>query len=195
MLKRTLLVTALAFASAFAFAEPVTYTIDGGHTQARFNWNHFGFSNPGAGFDDIQGTIRYDAADAGNSSVEVTIAIDSVNSHVAKLDDHLKSADFFDATTYPQATFRSTRVEKGATEGSLKVTGDLSLHGVTRPVVLEATLNRAGEHPMSKTPTIGFDAHTTIKRSDFGIDKYVPNVSDEIRIAITTEAAAKKDAK
>jgi polyisoprenoid-binding protein YceI len=195
MLKRTLLVTALAFASASAFAEPVTYTIDGGHTQANFTWNHFGYSNPSAGFDDIQGTINYDAADVSNSSVEVTIAIDSINSQVSKLDEHLKSADFFDAKTYPQATFKSSKVEKGAKEGSFKVTGDLSLHGVTRPVVLDATLNRADEHPMSKAPTIGLDAHTTIKRSDFGIDKYVPNVSDEIRIAITTEASVKKAAK
>jgi len=195
MSKRTLLAAALALASTTAFAEPMTYTMDEGHTQANVTWNHFGFSNPTAGFDDIQGTITYDAADVSKSSVQVTIDIDSVNSQVDKLDDHLKGTDFFDAKTYPQATFKSTAIEKGAKEGTFKVTGDLTLHGVTRPVVLDATLNGAGEHPMSKVQTIGFDAHTTIKRSDFGMDKYVPSVSDEIRIAITTEAAAKKDAR
>lgn len=196
MFQKTLLAAALALTSASAFAAAETYTIDGTHTQANFTWNHFGFSNPSAGFDKIEGTIRYDADDVASSAVEVTIAIDSLNSHVPKLDTHLKSADFFDVEKYPTATFKSTKVEKGASAGTFKVTGDLTLHGVTRPVVLEATLNGIGEHPMKKVSAIGFDGHTTVKRSDFGMGAYVPNVSDEVRISLTTEAtAAKSDAK
>lgn len=195
MLVRTLLAASLAMASASALAAAETYTIDSTHTQARFTWNHFGFSNPSGNFDKIEGTITYDAADPANSSVNVTIAIDSINTHVEKLDNHMKSPDLFDAAKYPTATFKSTKVEKAAGEGKFKVTGDLTIHGVTKSVVLDTTLNGAGEHPMKKVPTVGFDASTTIKRSDFGIDFMVPKVSDEIRIKITTEATVpKKDA-
>lgn len=195
MFTRTLLASALALASASAFAAPQTYTLDGSHTQALFSWSHFGFSHPSGGFDSFEGTLVYDAADPTKSTVEVRIAIDSINTHVTKLDEHLKGADFFDVAKYPTATFKSTRVEKGDEEGELKVTGDLSLHGVTKSIVLDAKLNRIGEHPMSKAPAIGFDAETTLKRSDFGIGAYVPNVGDEIKIEITTEAHGEKAAK
>lgn len=192
MFERTLLVTALALASASAFAAAETYTIDGSHTQAEFTWNHFGFSNPSGNFDKIEGTITFDAADPTRSSVDVTIAIDSINTHVEKLDTHMLSPDLFDAAKYPTATFKSTKVEKADGEGKFKVTGDLNLHGVTKAVVLDAKLNRAEDHPMKKVPTIGFDASTTIKRSDFGMDFMVPKVGDEIRIKITTEASVPK---
>lgn len=192
MFKQTLLAAALAMASVSAFAAVETYTIDGSHTQAEFTWSHFGFSNPSGNFDKIEGTIGYDAADPTKSSVEVTIAIDSINTHVEKLDTHMLGPDMFDAAKYPTATFKSTKVEKTDGEGKFKVTGDLNLHGVTKTVVLDAKLNRAEDHPMKKIPAIGFDASTTIKRSDFGIDFMVPKVSDEIRIKITTEAMAPK---
>lgn len=195
MFKQSLLASALLLASTSAMAASQAYVIDGGHTQTEFTWNHFGFSNPSGGFDDIKGTINYDAADPLKSSVEVTIAISSMNTHVKKLDEHLSDADFFDAAKFPTATFKSTKVTKGAAKGDYKVSGDLTIHGVTKPVTLDAKLNRADLHPMKKVPTIGFDASTTIKRSDFGMGAYVPNVSDEIRIHITTEASvAKKEA-
>lgn len=194
MLRRPLLASLIALASASAVAAPVTYTIDPGHTQTIFSWNHFGYSHPTANFDKIEGTITFDDADAAKSSVDVTIAIDSVNSHVTKFNDHLKSADFFDAAQFPTATFKSTKVVKGAAEGSYKVTGDLTIHGVTKPVTIDAKLNARNEHPMKKVPAIGFDGTVKIKRSDFGIGKYVPNVSDEIDIRITTEATVPKPA-
>ena len=194
MLRRSLLASVIALASASAFAAPVTYTIDPGHTQTIFSWNHFGYSHPTANFDKIEGTITFDDADASMSAVDVTIAIDSVNSHVKKFDDHLKSADFFDAAQFPTATFKSTKVEKGAGDGTYKVTGDLTIHGVTKPVTIDAKLNARNEHPMKKVPAIGFDGTVKIKRSDFGIGKYVPNVSDEIDIRITTEATVPKPA-
>ena len=114
-----------------------------------------------------------------------------INTNVPALDDHLKKADFFDVEKYPQATFKSTKVEAGADAQHLKVTGDLSLHGVTKPVVLDVTINKVGPHPMSKKPSAGFDATTTIKRSEWGIGAYVPNISDDIRLRITVESSVK----
>ena len=190
MIRRTALAAALALAAAPAFA--ASYTLDPGHTQIVFGWNHFGFSNPTAQFGKVEGSLDYDQADPTRASVKVTIDLGSINSNVVKLDEHLENADFFDAAKYPQATFTSTKVEKGAKPDTLKVTGDLDLHGVTRPVVLDVTVNKVGEHPMLKAPAAGFDATTTIKRSDWGIAKYAPMVSDDIRIRITTEAIEAK---
>lgn len=196
MFRRTLLASALALASTFAVAAPVTYTLDPGHTDVMIRWNHFGFSNPTANFTHIDGKLSFDEADPTKSAVDVTIPLSGLDSHVAKLDTHMKSADFFEADKYPNITFKSTKVQKGSGKNEFKVTGDLTVHGITKPVVLDATMNKMGVHPMSKAPTIGFDATTTIKRSEFGVGAYVPNVSDEIQIHITTEgAAAKTDTK
>jgi len=190
MIRRTLLVTALALASAPVCA--ATYELDPTHTQTVFSWNHFGFSNPSAQFGSVTGTLDFDAADPTKASVTVKIDIDSLNTNVPKLDEHLKKADFFDVARYPTATFTSTKVEKGATPETLKVTGDLALHGVTRPVVLDVTINKIGEHPMRKVPAAGFDATTSIKRSDFGLGAFTPAVGDEVRIHITVEALGAK---
>src|SRR5262249_10308482 len=137
-------------------------------------------------------TLVFDAADPGKSSVQVTLPLSGLNSFTAKFDEHLKSADFFDAAKFPNATFKSTKVE-AAGVNKFTVTGDLTIKDQTKPVVLDVTLNGAGEHPMLKVPAIGFDATTTIKRSDFGVGAYVPAVSDEVRIRITTEAEIQKD--
>lgn len=188
MIRRIALASALALAAAPVFA--ATYTLDPGHTQVVFSWNHFGYSNPTAQFRKIEGTLDFDAAQPTRASVQVTIPLASVNSNVEKLDEHLQAEDFFDSAKYPEATFKSTKVEQGAGENRLKVTGDLTLHGVTKPIVLDVTVNKAGEHPMRKVPAAGFDATATIKRSEFGITKYVPMVSDDITLRITTEAIA-----
>lgn len=195
MLRKTALAVALAFAATAATAAPETYSMDPGHTQILFSWNHFGFSHPTANFDDVSGTIVYDADKISNSSVDVTIVTSSINTHVPALDEHLQKDEFFDAAKYPKITFKSTAVEAGASKGTLKVTGDLNLHGVSKPVVLMATLNKVGDHPMSKTPTIGFDATATLSRSAFGIAKYVPNIADEVSLRITTEAVGKRPEK
>ena len=186
MIRRLVLASALALATAPVFA--ATYTLDPGHTQVVFSWNHFGYSNPTAQFGKVEGTLEFDAANPTKSSVKVTIPLASVNSNVEKLNEHLQGADFFDSAKYPDAVFKSTKVEKGASENQLKVSGELSLHGVTKPVVLDVTVNKVGEHPMRKAPAAGFDATATIKRSDFGISTYVPMVSDDIKLHITSEA-------
>ncbi len=190
-MKRLILATAFALASLSAIAAPVIYTLDPNHTLVLASWNHFGFSNPVANFGQADGKIVYDAANVGASSVQVTLPLAGLNSFVPKFDQHLRSADFFEAAKYPNVTFKSTKVE-AAGKGKLKVTGNLTIKDKTRPVVLDVRLNKAAAHPMSKQATIGFDATTTLKRSDFGVGMYAPNVSDEVTLRITTEAMVPK---
>lgn len=176
-------------------AAPVTYTLDPGHTMVSFTWNHFGFSNPVADLGISQGTLVYDPAAPTKATVDVTMPLSALDTHVPALDEHLKKPDFLDANKYPTITFKSTKVV-AAGKDKLKVTGDLTVHGVTKPVTLDVTVNRVGDHPMLKAPAAGFNATTLIKRSDFGVGAYVPQVSDEIKISITTEgleAAAYKE--
>ncbi|MQP74315.1 polyisoprenoid-binding protein [Stenotrophomonas sp. MYb238] len=168
-----------------------TYTLDPSHTDVLVQWSHMGFSNPSAHFGQAEGTLVYDAADVTKSSVEVTLPLAGLNSFTAKFDEHLRSADFFDAAKFPTATFKSTKVEAAGTN-KLTVTGDLTVKGTTKPVTLDVTINGAGEHPMMKVPSVGFDATTTLKRSDFGVGAYAPAVSDEVKVRITTEASIPK---
>ncbi|NII12298.1 YceI family protein [Oleiagrimonas sp. C23AA] len=183
-------VAALALAPVAAFAAPKTYTLDPGHTQVMFSWNHFGFSNPTANFNTVKGTLVYDAADPAKSHVQVTMPMSSLDTHVPALDEHLKGADFFNAAKYPDVTFKSTKVIPEGDQ-KLKVIGNLTAHGVTHPVTLQVTLNKMGMHPMMKVPAIGFDATATLERKDFGVGAYVPMVSNQIKVRITVEADAK----
>ena len=182
---------AVAIASSVALAAPVDYKIDPTHTATVFSWNHFGFSTPSANFTDIQGVIKVDNAKPANSSVEVTIPISSVNTKVPALDKEFQEEAWFNAAKYPNITFKSTKVET-KDKKHFKITGDLTVKGVTKPVVLDAVLNKQGEHPMAKVPAIGFNATTSFNRSAFGIGNYVPNVGDKITVNITTEATAAK---
>ena len=168
-----------------------TYVIDPNHTTVIAQWSHFGFSNPVANFGQAEGRIVYDADNVAASSVEVTLPLAGLNSFVPDFDAHLRSADFFDAAKFPNITFKSTAVE-AAGANRLKVTGDLTVKDITRPVALDVTINRFAEQPMSKRAAAGFDATTTLKRSDFGVGAFAPNVSDEVQLRITTEAVVAK---
>ena len=177
------------FAAAGAHAAAEQYDIDAAHSGVVFGWNHFGFSNPSARFDRIEGSVLLDKTDLTKSSISVTLPLESLDTGVAKLDDELKGPNFLDAAMYPTITFKSTKVEKTG-ENRLNITGDLTVHGVTRPVTLDAKVNRIGifEIPgVIKAQAAGFDATTVIKRSDFGVTKYVPYVSDEIPVRITLD--------
>lgn len=182
---------AVALASSVTLAAPVDYKIDPTHTATVFSWNHFGFSTPSANFSDIQGVIKVDNAKPANSSVNVTIPLSSVNTNVRALDKEFQEEAWFNAAKYPNITFKSTKVET-KDKKHFKITGDLTVKGVTKPVVLDAVLNKQGEHPMAKVPAIGFNATTSFKRSDFGLGNYVPNVGDKITVNITTEAKVDK---
>jgi polyisoprenoid-binding protein YceI len=192
-MKRIALAIALALASASAFAAPVTYEIDPSHTNVLASWSHFGFSHPSVNFGEAEGRIVYDAEDVSKSSVQVSLPLKGLSALAEDFYDHLVSADWFDAAKFPDATFKSTRVES-AGGGKLKVTGNLTVKGVTKPVVLDVTLNKAGHHPNGGREAIGFDATAKVKRSDFDLGKYVPNVSDEVQLRITTEAMVPKAA-
>jgi polyisoprenoid-binding protein YceI len=186
MLRRVLFTSLFIAASAPALAAS-KYDLDTTHTQVTFTWNHFGFSNPSANLEKISGEFQFDAADLTKSTIAVTLPLDGLHTGVPKLDEHLKSPDFFDAAKFPNVTFKSTKVEKAGAE-QLKVTGDLTVHGVTKPVTLAVKVNKVGENPMAKAASAGFDADVTIKRSEFGVDKYVPNVSDDIKVHITLDS-------
>ncbi|MDT8696445.1 YceI family protein [Acinetobacter baumannii] len=185
---------AVALASTVTLAAPVDYKIDPTHTATVFSWNHFGFSTPSANFSDMQGVIKVDNAKPANSSVNVTIPLSSVNTNVPALDKEFQEEAWFNAAKYPNITFKSTKVET-KDKKHFKITGDLTVKGITKPVVLDAVLNKQGEHPMAKVPAIGFNATTSFNRSDFGLGNYVPNVGDKITVNITTEATAASAAK
>ncbi|MEB6677572.1 YceI family protein [Acinetobacter haemolyticus] len=190
-LKTLSLGVCLVLGSTLVQAKAVDYKIDPTHTATVFSWDHFGFSTPSANFTDIQGVIKVDNAKPENSSVNVTIPVSSVNTNVVALDKEFQEEAWFNAAKYPNITFKSTKVET-KDKKHFKITGDLTVKGVTKPVVLDAVLNKQGEHPMAKVPAIGFNATTSFDRSAFGIGNYVPNVGDKITVNITTEATAAK---
>ena len=165
-----------------------TMLIDSGHSALNFHWNHFGFSNPGARFELLEGTVKLDPKDLAKSSVDVTIPVDSLHTGLAVLDKRLKTPEFFDAEKYKVITFKSTSVEKGPLD-TFKVRGDLTVHGVSKSVVLEAKINKIQSDATGKVSRAGFDAQTVLKRSDFGVGKYVPAVTDDILVRLSVELA------
>lgn len=187
-----LAIAALLGVAASAQAAPATYKLDPGHTFVVLSWHHLGFSNPIAVAPIDEGSLVFDDKDPSKSSLQVTLPIAKLETFVPKLNEEFQTAQFFDAGKFPAATYKSTKVQSLG-GGKFKVTGDLTVHGVTKPVTLQATLNKSGIHPMAKVQAVGFDATGTLKRSDFGLNAYVPYVSDEISLKITTEAEVAKD--
>ena len=186
MLRTALLSLALLSAAVPAFAAE-TYKFDPNHTNIVWRANHFGFSNPDGKFVGVSGTVTLDEAAPANSKVDVTIPVTSLVTGLPKFDEHLQSADFLDVAKFPAATFVSDKVELTGAD-TAKVHGTLTLHGVSKPLVLDVKLNKIAPNPMSNIKTAGFTASTVIKRSDFGISAYVPNVSDDVTIHIEAEA-------
>jgi polyisoprenoid-binding protein YceI len=186
VLGRRALLVSLALMAAPLHA--TTYTLEPDYTQGVFRWNHLGFSSPAAQFAQGQGTLEFDAADPTRSAVTVSIPLSTLYTGVPALDEDFRSSDFFDIAKFPTASFKSTQVEKGAMKNQLTVKGELTLHGVTKPVILEVTIVRIGTNPRSSLPTVGFDGMTTLKRSDFGLGKYVPQVSDAIELHLISQA-------
>lgn len=168
------------------------WTIDTSHSVVEFSVKHMMFATSRGRFSEVQGTITLDNEHVANSTVEVEIGAASIDTHDAKRDEHLRSADFFDVETFPTLTFRSTRVEPAGGSG-LKVTGDLTIHGVTKEVVLDTELNGQGTNPWGQG-VISYSAHTKINRKDFGLtwnaalESGGVLVSDDVRITIEIEA-------
>jgi polyisoprenoid-binding protein YceI len=188
--RRVAFAAVLVLASAPLYA--TTYTLQPDYTQGVVRWNHLGFSNLAAQFGQVEGTLEFDRANPATSSIQVTIPLASLSTSVPALDEHLRSADFFDTAKFPTATFKSIKVEKGGAPDKLKVSGELSMHGVTRPVTLDVAMVKVGINQRTNVPSVGFDATATLKRSDFGLGKFVPLVSDEVRMHIISEVAEAK---
>lgn len=188
------LLTLLFALVAIGPARAQSWTLDSDHTEVRFTWDHLGVSRQGGRFRDVSGKVVFDPANLEASSVEVTIPLAGILTGIAKLDEHLlKTKDFFDATAYPNITFNSTSV-KAKSDRTLDVTGDLTINGITNPVTLDCVWNFTGDHPMAGInpnyvgqQATGFSATTQIRRSDWGIKRTIPYVSDEIKISIETE--------
>ncbi len=189
MKKLLLVAVGLLLATQPARAELKTYEIETPHTQIVFVVNHLGFSHSYGKFLEHKGTIQFDQANPAASKVDITIKTASLDLNDQKWNDHLKNADFFDVAKFPDMTFKSTKVDVTGKD-TAKITGDLTIKGVTKSVVLDTKLNKAGKHPMSGKEGAGFSATTTIKRSDFGISYGLPAVGDEVKIALEVEAYA-----
>ena len=174
--------TAQAGESALSSAKPGSYKVESYHTQVGFSISHFGFTNYSGLFSGATGTLQLDPARLSTSKLDISIPVESITTTVAKLNDELKGDKWFDTAKFPQATFVSTRVVP--TADGANVTGNLTLHGITKPVVLHVRFIGAGVNPLDKAYTVGFEATGTIKRSDFGVTTYLPAVGDEVQLNI-----------
>jgi polyisoprenoid-binding protein YceI len=159
------------------------FAVDPNHTQVGFTVLHLGFSNFSGRLSDVSGTLSLAGGDHAGSKLSVTIPAKTFNTPSDKLNGELVSADWFDAAKYPTITFTSTKVTPTGPD-SATIAGDLTLHGVTKPITLNAKFVGAGPSPMTKAYTVGFDATGTIKRSEFGVTKYVPFISDEVELTL-----------
>jgi polyisoprenoid-binding protein YceI len=171
-----------------------TFTLDKQHTEVRFSWDHLGLSRQSGKFTDVTGKLAFDPEKPEASSLDVTIKVVSVLTGVPALDNHLaKSKEFFDTTIYPTILFKSREV-KPTGEKTAEVTGDLTINGIVKAATLAVVWNYLGPHPLGTiNPALkdktaaGFSARTQILRSDWGLTRTIPLVSDEIRIAIEAE--------
>lgn len=169
-----------------------TWTIDPAHSAIEFAVKHMMFTTAKGRFQDFSGTITLDERDIGNSNVDVTIKPTSIDTQSEDRDNHLRSADFFDADNFPEATFRSTSVEP-AKGDNLRIAGDLTIKGVTRPVVLNAEFQGRGANPWGQE-VIGYEARTTFSRKEFGLtwnqalESGGVLVSDEVKLNLDIQA-------
>ena len=196
---RTLALTACAalLGAASALAQTQTWQIDPAHTRASFTVRHLGISNVRGDFNAVSGTAEYDGKDVTKAKINATIDVNSVTTRVQQRDNHLKTADFFDVAKYPKMTFVSTSITPAGT-GRFKMTGNLTLHGVTKPVTFDLDApSPVIKDPMSGDSRVGASATTTINRKDFGVpyDQKLPDgtpqVGDTIGVTIDIELLKK----
>jgi polyisoprenoid-binding protein YceI len=183
------LITTLALSTAVVapvLAAPVSYGVEPNHTFPRFSYTHLGFTTQQSRFDKTTGTVVYDK-EGRSGSVDITIDARSVSTGSALFNQHIQAEDFLDTANHPSVTFKSTKVNFDG-DKPVSIEGDLTMKGVTKRVTLTVTRFLAAPHPIQKKDTIGADAYTIVKRTDFNMGKYAPAVSDEVRIDIAIEA-------
>lgn len=164
------------------------YAVDAMHSSVTFKVSHLGLAWIHGRFNDVAGAFSIGRADASKSTFQLTIKAESIDTAVAKRDEHLRSPDFFNVKQFPALTFKSTAVT--AIKDSFQVTGDLTLHGVTKSVRFPVVGGRTAEFPKGVQRT-GYSTALSIKRTDFGMDKMVEAIGDEIHIAISIEGTKK----
>lgn len=173
-------------------ADKITsFTLDPMHTQVHFTWDHFGFSSPGAIFKVVEGEILANETTPEKSSVSVSIQVDSIETGVPLLNEHLLTLpEYFKVKEHPVISFKSTAMRNvDRDDQEFDLVGILTINGISKEVVLDTEVNKIGEHPMwDNARALGLSAETTIKRSDFGMGNYAPAVSDELEVKITLEA-------
>ena len=185
MKKLALIVIVGALPVSAAFAD--SYTIDPGHTYPNFRINHLGFSTLHGRFGATEGKIEYDPS-AQTGSVDITIDAASVNTGHQKRDDDLRSPNFLNVVEFPEITFKSTAVKFEGDKPS-SITGDLTIMGVSKSVTLDVASVNCGENPFTKAWTCGFDANSSIKRTDFGMNYGIPAIGDDMELSFEVEAA------
>lgn len=178
------------FSNDISKAPAGEYVLEKSHASIVFKVLHMGLANYTMRFNDFDATVELDPAAPEQSKLNVTITPGSFDSNDDKLLAHVLNKDFFDVENHPTMRFTSTRIEKtGANTG--KIHGDLTMLGVTKPIVLDATFNNGGQHPYFKKYALGFSATTTVKRSEFGMNYGIPMVSDDVPVAIEVEMLQK----
>ena len=188
-MKKILLASAMIGALATAATAADKYVLDSSHSQIVFSYDHLGYSTTYGMFSGFEGEIMFDKEDPAASSVSVSMPVKSMFTGWEQRDAHFMSPDFFDASDDELVSFTSTGIEVTGDNTAL-ITGDLTLNGVTKAVVLDAKMNQASEHPMAKKPWAGFDATTTLVRSEFNLGNFAPFVGDEVSVMISVEAMA-----
>jgi len=180
-------VVAAATLTTPALATSGDYVLDASHSQIVFTYDHLGYSTTYGMFSGFEGEIFFNQEDPAASSVNVSFPVRTMLTGWEGRFEHFMSGDFFAAAEDEMVTFTSTSIEVTGEDTAL-ITGDLTLNGITKPVVLDAKLNQVGDHPMANKPWTGFDATTTLIRSDFEVGNFAPFVSDEVEVMISIEA-------
>ena len=175
-----------AYDSVASNITPGSYALDDTHAYLSFSYSHLGLSNPQIHFADFDANLELDGNDMSQSQISITIDAASLDSAVPALDDDLKGADFFDVANHPEITFHSTAYDE-TSESTGRLTGDLSVRGVTKPVTLDVTINSAAMNPLNRREMIGFSASGVLNRSDYGLTAYSSLVSDELLLSVQVE--------
>jgi polyisoprenoid-binding protein YceI len=162
------------------------YVLDASHGKVTWSIDHLGFSTYVGQFTGVDARLKLDGSNPAASVLQASVKADSVGTLNKALDDHLKSPDFLDAAKFPTASFRSTGVRLTGPR-TADIAGELTLHGVTKPVTIQATFNKAGVNPVDQKYSVGFDGRAVIRRSDFGIETYLPVLGDEVTLNIEAE--------
>ena len=185
-MNRIAILALTAGASVAAIAAPETYAIDNNHTFPKFEYSHFGYSLQQSRFDKTSGKITIDRA-AKTGSADITIDTKSVNTGFDVFNGHLKGDGFFEVEKFPTITYKASSF-KFEGDKLAAIDGNLTVKGITKPVTLTLTGFNCMPHPMSRKDTCGANATAKVKRSEFNLAKYVPNVGDEVTLSIVVEA-------